>query len=184
MIGKKLLSFLITLPCALLMLHAQNNAYGIDDQCYNLFRETEALLGKEGFEQANEALMAEARKKGDTKAETLYYVEQMKNFTQSKRLKPVTEEDDAHLGELMEALKQNALKNGYSQYYYYAYEMAQTYFYNHDKFYRTMELAQEMQAYAAQKGDEYGLWMGTRYLVSLYVAQNDYLSAKNTFWRH
>ena len=160
------------------MLHAQNNAYGIDDQCYNLFRETEALLGKEGFEQANEALMAEARKKGDTKAETLYYVEQMKNFTQSKRQKPVTEEDDDRLNLLMEELKQNALKNGYSQYYYYAYEMAQTYFYNHDKFYRTMELAQEMQAYAAQKGDEYGLWMGTRYLVSLYVAQNDYLSAK------
>ena len=175
---RKFLGLLITLPCTLLLLHAQNNAYGIDDQCYNLFRETESLHGKEGFKEANAALLAEARKKGDTKAETLYYVEQMKDFTQSKRLKPVTEEDDARLNQLMEELKQNAKKNGYIQYYYYAYEMAQTYFYNHDKFYRTMELAQEMQTYARENGDEYGMWMGTRYLVSLYVAQNDYLSAK------
>ena len=47
-----------------------------------------------------------------------------------------------------------------------------------DTLLKLMELAQEMQTYARENGDEYGMWMGTRYLVSLYVAQNDYLSAK------
>ena len=50
---------------------AQNNAYSIDDECYTYFRQAEGLVGKPGFQEANNQLLKLARLKGDTKAETL-----------------------------------------------------------------------------------------------------------------
>ena len=160
-------------------LAAQNNPYDIDDECYALFVRAESLVGQPGFEEVNAELLHSAFSKGDTKAQTLYYVERLKNATRcAPNHVTTTEEQDATVLRAHEDTKHIADKLGYPQYFYYSYELTQNYFYNHKKPVRTMELVHEMQEIAYERGNEYGLWMGYRYLVSLYVAQNDYVSAK------
>ena len=160
-------------------LAAQNNPYAIDDECYKYFKQAELLIGKEGFEEVNNELLRTAITKDDKKAQTIYYVERLKNASRS--IPPhvyTTEEQDQKILQYMADLKVVADKFGYPQYYYYAYEITQNYFYNHNKIIRTMELVQELQQVATQRKDAYGLWMSQRYMVSLYVAQSDYISAK------
>ena len=162
-----------------LSMAAQNNPYEIDDECYGFFVEAERLLGQPGFENANLQLLDAAQAKGDTKAETLYYVERLKSLTRYYRSRRETgEEDDARVQEYMEDLKSVAGKYGYKQYFYYAYELAQNYYYNHGKYVRTMELVEDLQRVALAQNDEYGHWIAARYMVSLYIEQNDYVSAK------
>ena len=137
------------------------------------------LIGKEGFEEVNNELLRTAITKDDKKAQTIYYVERLKNASRSIPSHVyTTEKQDQTILQYMADLKEVADKFGYPQYYYYAYEITQNYFYNHNKIIRTMELVQELQQVATQRKDAYGLWMSQRYMVSLYVAQSDYISAK------
>lgn len=175
---KRLLLTVALLFACLLPLASQNNAYGLDDECFHWFSESERLVGKEGFDKANEKLLHAAISKGDTKAQTLYYVERLKNLTNTYISKSVTGADDARVDKAMEELKSVASRLGYSQYFYYAYELAQNYYYNHQKPLRTMELLQEMDQISIERGEDYGLWMGKRYMVALYMSQNDYITAK------
>lgn len=158
---------------------AQNNPYDIDDECYRCFREAEILAGQPGFEKANAALLHAALTTGDTKAQTLYYVERLKHAC---RIIPndvlSTSEQDEEILAMQEDVKEVADKFGYLQYFYYSYELVQTYFYNHQKPIRTMELLQEMQQTASQRGEPYGEWQSYRYLVALYISQSDYITAK------
>ena len=161
-------------------LAAQNNPYAIDDECYKYFKQAELLIGKEGFEEVNNELLRTAITKDDKKSQTLYYVERLKNASRSIPSNVyTTEEQDQKILQYMADLKEVADRFGYPQYYYYAYEITQNYFYNHNKIIRTMELVQELQQVATQRKDAYGLWMSQRYMVSLYVAQSDYISAKS-----
>jgi signal transduction histidine kinase len=164
----------------MLPLAAQNNPYAIDDECYKYFKEAELLVGKEGFEEVNNALLRTAITKDDKKAQTLYYVERLKNASRSIPVDTyTTEEQDRKIEEYMENLKEVADRFNFPQYYYYAYELAQNYFYNHNKLLRTMELVQELQLDATKRNEPYGVWMSQRYMVSLYVAQGDYINAKS-----
>lgn len=162
-----------------LVLAAQNNPYGIDDDCYALYQKTENQLGQPGFRRANEELLSKAVEKGDAKAQTLYYVELLKNSTEVLKDKPVTtlEEDTAVLA-LMEQVKSVASDLDQTQLFYYSYEIVQNYFYSHGKLVHTMELVQAMQEEAISRKEPYGIWMGDRYLIALYIGQNDYISAK------
>ena len=176
---KKWLATCLLLTAAVFALKAQNNQYEIDDECYALFKETELLEGKTGFEQANSALLGKAVEKGDARAQTLYYVERLKHATALlKDKKTTTQKEDNAVIEHMEELKRVAADLGESQLFYYAYEIAQSYFYEHGKLVQTMELVQDMRAQAIERKEPYGIWMGNRYIISLYIAQNDYISAK------
>ena len=169
---------------AALPLAAQNNPYAIDDECYKYFSQAELLIAKEGFEEVNNALLRTAITKDDKKAQTLYYVERLKNASRSIPSNVyTTEEQDRVILQYMEDLKDVADRFGFPQYYYYAYEIAQNYFYNHTKLIRTMELVQELQQDATRRKEPYGLWMSNRYMVSLYVAQGDYINAKTYIQR-
>ncbi len=170
--------YLLILLCVPAAAGAQNNPYEIDDECYKYMREAEELTGQPGFSRAADMLLSTAIAKGDTKAQTLYYVERFKNLTRTLRDKEVTNADDARVQKYMNDLQNVASKLGYRQYYYHAYEIAQNYYYNHGKFVRTMDLVEQMLAEAIDKKEEYGKWMATRYMVSLYIDQNDYVSAK------
>ena len=170
---------------ALLPLAAQNNPYEINDECFPFFQQAELMVGKEGFNEANDALMRMAIAKGDTKAQTLYYVEQLKNLTRvitrERRQagnRDITPQEEGDVLKAMEELKDIARQLGYPQYYYYSYDLVQNFYYNNGQFLKLMELVQEMQEAARGYKEDYGVWMGDRYLVSLYVAQNDYISAK------
>ena len=170
----RLATTLILLLLVLLPSRAQNNPYEIADECYHLFVKAENLVGKPGFEETSAALFEAAMRLKDTKAETLYYVAELKNQTRQ----PGSPENDAAVDAACQKLKAVAEKYGYRQYYYYAYQMAQTYYYNRRMINRSMELAREMQADAIAHNDEYGVWNGDKYLASLYIGQNDYMSAK------
>lgn len=176
---KKLITGILLFVLAMQVVRAQNNAYELNDACFPLFQQAELLVGKEGFDAVNEALLGKALENGDTKAQTLYYVERLKNISAIKRAqKSITPEDDSQVLQYMEEVKQVASELGYPQYYYYAYDLAQNYFYNTGRQVRTFELVKEMREDAIDRGEEYGIWMGNRYLISLYIAQNDYISAK------
>ena len=161
------------------LLVAQNNPYEIDDACYPLLEEADALIGRSGFDQANARLLEMAIVKGDARAQSFYYVERLKDLiARLGTTSPSTSEQDALVLRYMEDLQDMSLKLGLRQFYYYAYDLAQAHFYNHGKVVSTMELIQEMQQKAERERDDYGRWMAARYMVSIYVSQNDYISAK------
>ena len=91
-------------------LRAQNNPYKIDDSCYECMTRADALLGKEGFDEANEALLKAATAASDNKALVLYYFERLRNCC---ALRPVS---DANVLAAQEEVKTNARKYGYLQY--------------------------------------------------------------------
>ena len=169
------ISLFLTLAVWGVSASAQNNAYGIDDECYILFQRIEAISGttdEELFNQINDSLLHTALAKNDRKAQVLYYVERLKQATRT------TPKDETRILKAFEELKTIALANNYRQYFYYAYELLQNYYYNSGKTITTLELLQEMQAFALEKSDAYGIWASSRYLVAVYLALNDYVSAK------
>ena len=167
------LSLLLLLPT--LGTSAQNNAYQIDDDCYRLFQRIEALAGTvsdEQFNLVNDSLLQTALARHDEKAQVLFYVERLKHSTRS----PL--KDENRILKDFEKLKTVSSSLGYKQYFYYAYDLLQTYYYNNEKANTAVELLKEMQAVAIEQSDEYGIWSSSRYLVALYLAMNDYVSAK------
>ena len=169
------ISLLIALTVSAISASAQNNAYGIDNECYVLFQRAEALSGTTDenlFNLINDSLLHTALAKNDRKAQVLYYVERLKHATR------MTPKDETRILKAFEELKTISLSAGYKQYFYYAYELVQNYYYNSEKTITAIELLQEMQAFALENSDAYGIWSSSRYLVSVYLALNDYVSAK------
>ena len=143
-------------------LHAQNNPYKIDDSCYECMTRADALIGKEGFEEANEALLKAATAASDNKALVLYYVERLRNIC---ALRPG---NDADILAAQEELKSNARKYGYLQYYYQSYQFVKNYFFNTSRQIRALEVIQEMQKQAFEENNEYGKWLAEKELASYY----------------
>ena len=154
---------------------AQNNPYGIDDECYVLFQRVETLAGfvsDEEFNLVNDSLLHTALSKRDNKAQVLYYVERVKHLNRRSI------QYEERLLKAFEELKTISLSFGYKQYFYYGYELVQNFYYNNGKPNTAIEMLQEMQAYAIEHNDAYGMWYSSRYLVALYLSMSDYISAK------
>lgn len=162
------------LLAATLTASAQKNPLNIDPTCYAFYTRVEDLVGKDGFESANKLLLDAAIKTGDRKAETLHYVEALKNFA----IRTSTPENDRLVEEAQQKLKEIARKYGYTQYFYYSFQIVQSYYLANGQEYRTRDLMEEMQQTALQEGNAYGMWIADRYLASMYIDQNDYVSAK------
>ena len=158
---------------------AQNNPYDIDDECYAVFMRSEALVGKPEFDAVNDSLLQLALLKKDSKAEVLYYVGRLRQVSQTAR----ATHNDELVDKAQDEVKAISLQLGYPQYFYYSYELAQSYYYATNRPLKMMDLVQEMQEYALEHDDDYGRWMGDRYMVSLYVNQNDFVSAKRFIYR-
>lgn len=170
--------FLALLLCGVASF-AQNNPYGIDDECYAIFMRADALVGKPEFDFVNDSLLQCALLKKDTKAEVLYYVGRLRQVTQTAR----ETHNDALVDKTQEEVKAISLQLGYPQYYYYSYDLVQSYYYATNRPLRMMDLARQMQEYAIENDDDYGRWMGDRYMVSLYINQSDFVSAKRFILR-
>lgn len=149
---------------------AQNNILSIDDSCYSLYLNAASKLGSPDFHQANTDLLKIASSKGDKKAETLVYVLELQNAIRST--------DDNAVQLAFDNLKEAASKNGVMQYYYYAYDLVSTYYYNTGRHIKCIDLMQQMLEYAKSVDDEYGIWTGDHYLGKLYMAQRDQMTAK------
>jgi len=155
-------------------LRGQDNSYGLNNECYPYFLKAEGLLGTESFKAVNDTLLRLALQHGDTKAQTLFYVERLRNAIIVAR----PDRNDELVNNCFREVKEAALRFGYPQYYYYAHELAQNYYYNTGRIIKAMEIVQKMQDYALKNDDQYGKWISERYMVTLYIAQNDYGSAK------
>ncbi len=153
---------------------AGSNPIGIDNTCYALYLETERHLGKEGFATASELLRQAAVEKKDDKALVLYHLEILRNFV----ARPVSEDNDALVDEARENLKDIARDKQQPLYYYRAYQVSQEYYSKRGKPYRALLLLQEMQQDAINDNDAYGLWTSSKYLVDIYIRNNDFISAK------
>ena len=151
------LTILCSCLVALLPASGQNNPYEILDECYQHFRQAESLLGREGFADANARLLHSAISLGDTKAQTLYYVEELKNATRiAYNTKNFDAANDARVLKAFEETKAVADKLGYPQYFYYAYELLENYYYNSKRQLKTLELVQEMQNLSLKRNEPYG----------------------------
>ena len=78
---KKLAAIIATVFLASVSLWAQNNSYAIDDECYSWFVKAEHSLDNfesDEFDTAQQMLLETSLRKKDTKAQAIYYVEQLK----------------------------------------------------------------------------------------------------------
>ena len=174
-IYKVLICFFLAATASAVKTEAQNNPYGIDDECFVLFQRAEAMAGfvsDEKFNAVNDSLLHTALAKKDDKAQVLYYVERLKHLNRS------LEKDETRILKAFEELKTISLSHGYKQYFYYAYELVQNFYYNGGRPNTAIELLQEMQGYAIDHNDPYGMWYSARYLAALYLSLGDNVSAK------
>ena len=175
---KKLLSTLLTVLAAAFMAGAQDNPYAIDNECYTHFMIAENTvddLSSDDFDLANQRLLSTAIAKHDEKARTLYYVEQLKRVIRLGRKAPESERRiwNEEVEKAREQLKVVARETGYTQYYYYSYDLAQTYYFNSNQQIRGMQLINQLMEESDSNGDEYGIWQCQRYLAALYQRIGD-----------
>ena len=158
---------------------AQHNAYEIDDICYRHFNNAELTVGTPKYRAYADSLLARALEAGDKKAEVLYYVEELKNEIRLRRsVKELSAEDNRRVEHTRDILLKIAERYDYMQYYYYGLELTQNYYFNHGQHNHAMRLAEEAHADAVRRKNEYGIWYTSRYLVSLYLTREDYMTAK------
>ena len=169
----KRLLLLFVLSVAFLPLKA-GNPYEIDEACYQLMLKVEEAINTPEFPALNEQFRSLSRQKGDKKAETLSYVLEMRDLTR----RPSSPENDRAVDAAQQRLMAVARQNGYSQYDYFAYQLAINYYHNKGQAERMVALANEMREKAIAEHNAYGLWQGDSYLAQLYIAQNDYITAK------
>lgn len=177
------LSSLLLLLVAFLPLAGQHNPYEIDDDCYLYYEQAEALLSSSdsaGFDQSVESLRETALEKGDDKALTLYYVLMLRRTSHVSRLG--FRDDPGKANEAVESarleLQRVAREKGYIQYYYYAYDLAQTYYFNTKQSGAALALLDEMYEIAKGERDDYGQWQAVRFISRLHQDREDVLNAR------
>ena len=158
-----LYTLLLAAVLSCLPLAAQNNPYGIDDECYRHMTAADALIGKPGFEEENEALLRTALEKGDLKAQNLYYVELLRDCTHRP------DADDQTVLATHELCVQKSRELGFEQYLYQAFQTTKNYFFNKGLRIRAMEILQDMQRTAVAEGSDYGMWAAEKELASFYL---------------
>ena len=89
-----------------------------------------------------------------------------------------SDSNDALVDQAQEALKTEARLHDMPYYYYLSYQIAQSYYNQRGKQYHALKLLQDMQQEALNEEDAYGIWTSAKYLASMYIEQNDYVSAK------
>ena len=180
---KRLTAFLFFLLAALVPLAGQNNPYEIDDECYKYYVQADnsvADVSSDTFEKANAKLLETALAKGDEKARTLYYVEELKRASRMGRAAPPEDRNicNANVDAAHQELMKVAKETGYVQYYYYSFDVCQTYYYNTGQTIRAYELLNEMIEISEKEEDEYGFWQAIRFLAILYQQQNDLINSR------
>ena len=181
---RHLIALVLCCTAAALPCFAGGNPYAIDQQCYEYFRMAENLVddtSNNAFEVANDALLKRAVECGDEKARTLHFVGILKRATRLNRHNPDRLAGNNAVEAARRQLMTVASETGYKQYFYYAYELAQTYYVNTRQEGHAQNLLQEMLSLAQDKEDDYGLWQGERYIATLYHSQNDFRNSRRFF---
>ncbi len=179
----KKLILILALLVLVLPAAAQKNPYQIDDECYSYFRISEQNMDNfesDEFETAVQALLESSLRKKDAKAQTIYYVEVLKRMSheaQYKRNKDISSWDSGMWNSKVEEARETAQRiskaTGYMQYYYYASELCQTYYFNTQQDTHAAEMLTSMMEEAKETGDEYALWKSLMSLGKLYLRMSD-----------
>ena len=161
----------------------QNNPYEIDDICYEFLQQAEAVVDDPAateFDELNKQLLVSAMERGDTKAQTLHYVFALRricrvgvNVPLDQRLQ-MNEKVDA----AFDRLKEVAREKGYTQYYYYSYDLAQNYYFDSRQVSAAFDLLDEMLKESEQENNDYGEWQALRFLAQIYMQQEDILNTR------
>ena len=162
---------------------AQNNPYEIDDVCYAILQRVEAIVddpAAEEFDEISADLLATAIERGDTKAQTLYYVFALRricrvgvNVPMEQRLQMNRQVDEA-----FDKLREVARGMGYTQYYYYSYDLAQNYYFDSRQITAAFDLLDEMLKESEQENNDYGEWQALRFLAQMYMQQGDIVNTR------
>ena len=162
---------------------AQNNPYEIDDVCYAILQRVEAVVddpAAEDFDEISADLLATAIERGDTKAQTLYYVFALRricrvgvNVPMEQRLQMNRQVDEA-----FDKLREVAREMGYTQYYYYSYDLAQNYYFDSRQITASFDLLDEMLKESEQENNDYGEWQALRFLAQMYMQQGDIVNTR------
>ena len=99
---------LALLPSVFLPSAAQNNAFKIDDECYELYLEAQKSIGADSCARLIQKLIDFSREKGDEKSETLAYTLYPFHYRKLG--------DDVDFFQSLEDIKAVALRTGYMQY--------------------------------------------------------------------
>ena len=157
-------------------LQGQNNQYQIHDSCYEYLLKAESVSGTPEFQQASDSLLDCARQHDDGRAESLYYVAVLKNAID---LQLDSEQQDPLVDAALDDAENASDRLGFAQDFYNACDLAQNYYFKSGRFNKAVELVQKMYNYAlAHDDDDLGKWMSSRYMVSMYVSQHDYVNAR------
>ena len=179
LIAAIILGIAAAIPC-----FAQENPYGIDAQCYDYFMMAESLVGdtsNNAFEVANDALLKRAIECSDEKARTIHYVENLKRTIRIARAGTNRLEENQKVEAARQEVMRVSTETGYPQYFFYAYELTQTYYINTRQEGQAQTVLQEMLRVSQERKDEYGLWLGERFIATLYHNQNDTKNARKYF---
>ena len=162
---------------------AKNNPYEIDDVCYAILQRVEAVVddpAAEDFDEISADLLATAIERGDTKAQTLYYVFALRricrvgvNVPMEQRLQTNRQVDEA-----FDKLREVAREMGYTQYYYYSYDLAQNYYFDSRQITAAFDLLDEMLKESEQENNDYGEWQALRFLAQMYMQQGDIVNTR------
>ena len=179
--AKVLLVF--SLLSVFLPLAAQNNPYEIDDVCYECLQRAEQTVDdvvSDDFEQANARLLEQAIVRHDEKARTLYYVFALRRLCMKGEAAPPEERKKANeeVDLAFDVLRDVARETGLTQYYYYAYDLAQNYYFTTRQLSRAFSLLDKMLEDSEQENDEYGQWQALRFLAQVYQQQSDVLNTR------
>ena len=134
----------------------------------------------EDFDEINADLLATAIERGDTKAQTLYYVFALRricrvgvNVPMEQRLQMNRQVDEA-----FDKLREVAREMGYTQYYYYSYDLAQNYYFDSRQITAAFDLLDEMLKESEQENNDYGEWQALRFLAQMYMQQGDIVNTR------
>lgn len=183
---RRIAVILFTLLAAIFSAAGQNNAYAIDDECFYWFAIAERTVDdfdSDEFEQAQRNLLELSLRRKDTKAQTLYYIDQLKHTSHyAQYLRKANKRDNvewdavywnARIEEERETAQRIAKATGYLQYYYYAADMCQTYYFNTGQDAIAGEMFSAMMQEAQETEDEYAMWKCLSYLSTLYKRIGD-----------
>ena len=188
---KRILTLFAALFFAAVPVVAQNNPYAIDDECYPWYSRSEQVLddfGSDDFEEAQEKLLQAALRTKDTKAQTLYYVQRLKrssHLAQHERKQRKTDWDsvlwNARVEQDREVLQRVAKATGYMQYFHYANELCQTYYFNTLQDFLAEEMLLSAMREARETGDRYAMWKAEMYLGKLHQRISDITLSRKYF---
>ena len=80
--------------------------------------------------------------------------------------------------EAFDKLREVAREMGYTQYYYYSYDLAQNYYFDSRQITAAFDLLDEMLKESEQENNDYGEWQALRFLAQMYMQQGDIVNTR------